>query len=258
MTGSPGARLALSAQPAYLAAWQIRIRISKGEARPLDPLRPAIWADTTDDQRSGLRALEARWQSRAAAAGTGTEVLGKRPRGDPDPSSYAAWMRPSRQRPAPWRDRQVPALEPAVEPAQSQGPPSDTVEAAAPDAGQAAPWAHVWRVIIHTSHLDRRQRITAWRLFHDKPFVGAFSQHIRCADPAGHSCPHSGCESQPHSLTSSSLALWQQGCGTGMQRHGQPSQGRPRRLAAQTCCWQMTPGCGSRRGNSGLSGSASA
>ena len=179
---------------------QVLHRISKGEARPLDPLQPAIWADTTDDQRSGLEALEERWQSRVAAAGTGTGVLGKRPRGEPDPSSYAAWMRPSRQRPGPWRDRQVPALEPAVEPAQSQGPPSDTVEAAAPATGLAAPWAHVWRV-IHTSHLDRRQRMTAWRLLHGKLFVGAFIQHIRRAGPAGHSFPHSGCESQPATLT---------------------------------------------------------
>ncbi|EIE20341.1 hypothetical protein COCSUDRAFT_58048 [Coccomyxa subellipsoidea C-169] len=137
---------------------------------------------------------------RAAAAVTGTGVLGKRPRGEPDPSSYAAWMRPSRQRPAPWPDRQVPALEPAVEPAQSQGPPSDTVDAAAPAAGQAAPWAHVWRV-IYTSHHDRRQRTTAWQLLHGKLFVCAFSQRIRRADPAGHSCPHSGCESQPATLT---------------------------------------------------------
>ena len=74
------------------------------------------------------------------------------------------------------------------------------MDAAAPAAGQAAPWAHVWRV-IHTSHLDRLQRITAWRLLHGKLLVGAFSQHIRRADPAGHSCPHSGCESQPATLT---------------------------------------------------------
>ena len=99
-------------------------------------------------------------------------------------------MRPSQQRPAPRRDRQVPALEPAVEPAQSRGPPSDTVDAAAPAAGQAARWAHVWRV-IHTSHLDRRQRIMAWRLLHGKLFVGAFSQHIR----------RRGCESQAATLT---------------------------------------------------------
>ena len=114
-------------------------------------------------------------------------------------------------------------------------------------------------ILIHTSHLDRRQHITAWRLLHGKLFVGAFSQHIRRADPAGHSCPHSGCESQPATFTHVFINCpWQQGCGTGMQRHGQPSQGRPRRLAARTCCWQMTPGCGSRRGNSSLSGSASA
>ena len=74
---------------------------------------------------------------------------GKAARGEPDPSSYAAWMRPSRQRPAPLWDRQVPALEPAVEPAQSQGPSSDTVDAAAPAAGQATPWAHVWRGHSH-------------------------------------------------------------------------------------------------------------
>lgn len=31
----------------------------KGEASRVPPVRPAIWADTTDDQRSRLRTLEA-------------------------------------------------------------------------------------------------------------------------------------------------------------------------------------------------------
>ncbi|KAK9918016.1 hypothetical protein WJX75_000569 [Coccomyxa subellipsoidea] len=39
---------------------QVLYRISKGEASSAGPLRLAISADTTDDQRSGLRALEAR------------------------------------------------------------------------------------------------------------------------------------------------------------------------------------------------------
>ena len=56
---------------------QVLHRISKREASPAGPLRPAIWADTTDDQRSGLRALEARWEARAAAASTASQVLGK-------------------------------------------------------------------------------------------------------------------------------------------------------------------------------------
>ena len=77
---------------------QVLCRISKGMASPLDPLRPAIWADTTD-QHSKLRALEMRWQSRAAAAGSGSRVLGKWSRGRPDPSSYTIWMGPSRRRP---------------------------------------------------------------------------------------------------------------------------------------------------------------
>ncbi|CAL8462153.1 g1684 [Coccomyxa elongata] len=58
-------------------------------------MRPPIWADSTDDQRSGLRAIEARWASRAAAEGTPSQMLGRRPLGEPDPSSYAAWTSPS-------------------------------------------------------------------------------------------------------------------------------------------------------------------
>jgi hypothetical protein len=54
---------------------QVLHRISRGEASPAGPLRPAIWADTTDDQRSGLRALEARWEARAAAAGTASQLF---------------------------------------------------------------------------------------------------------------------------------------------------------------------------------------
>ncbi|CAL8462157.1 g1688 [Coccomyxa elongata] len=69
------------------------------------PMRPPIWADSTDDQRSGLRAIEARWASKAAAEGTPSQVLGRRPRGAPDPSSYAAWVSPSHERQLPRRDR---------------------------------------------------------------------------------------------------------------------------------------------------------
>ena len=82
---------------------QILHRLKHGH--PQAPMRPVIWADSTDDQRSGLRAIEAHWASTAAGAGSSQHSLGKRRRGEPDPSSHAAWMRPPPKRPPPWRDR---------------------------------------------------------------------------------------------------------------------------------------------------------
>lgn len=181
---------------------QVLHRTSKGLPSPAGPLRPAIWADTTDDPRSGLRALEARWESRAAAAGTASQVLGKRPRGQPDPSSWATWMAAPQPRPVPLRDRVrgEPAAAPAGPSAAPQGA-DDTVDAvAAVTAGPSPPWAHVWRV-VHTSHLDRRQRVTAWRLLHGQLFAGGFSRHVHRADPAGYACPHPSCAGQLATLT---------------------------------------------------------
>jgi hypothetical protein len=75
--------------------------MSKGEASPAGPLRTAIWADTTDDQRSGFRALEAQWEARAVAASTASQVLGQETSGQPDLSSWAIWwLRRIRARPA--------------------------------------------------------------------------------------------------------------------------------------------------------------
>ena len=179
---------------------QVLHRISKGEASPAGPLRPAIWADTTDDQRSGLRALEARWEARAAAAGTSSQVLGKRPRGQPDPSSWAIWMAAPQPRPVPLRDRGGPAGAPAGPSPVPQGADVTVDPAAAVTADPSAPWAHVWQV-VHASHLDRRQRVTAWRLLHGQLFVGGFSRHVHRTDPAGHVCPHPSCAGQLATLT---------------------------------------------------------
>jgi hypothetical protein len=179
---------------------QVLHRISKGEASPAGPLRPAIWADTTDDQRSGLRALEARWEARAAAAGTASQVLGKRPRGQPDPSSWAIWMAAPQPRPVPLRDRGGPAGAPAGPSPVPQGADVTVDPAAAVTADPSAPWAHVWQV-VHASHLDRRQRVTAWRLLHGQLFVGGFSRHVHRTDPAGHVCPHPSCAGQLATLT---------------------------------------------------------
>ncbi|CAL8464866.1 g4401 [Coccomyxa elongata] len=60
---------------------QVLDRKAAGDEHAAAPMRPPIWADSTDDQRSGLRAIEARWASRAAAEGTPSQVLGRRPRG---------------------------------------------------------------------------------------------------------------------------------------------------------------------------------
>ncbi|BDA47361.1 hypothetical protein COCOBI_10-2080 [Coccomyxa sp. Obi] len=177
---------------------QVLHRLKHGH--PQSPMRPAIWADSTDDQRSGLRAIEAHWVATAAGAGSSQRSLGKRRRGEPDPSSHAAWMSPPPKRPPPWRDRPHPqASAPAPRTPRQQCPP-DTVDAAATARGPQPPWAHVWRV-IDTSHLDRGQRMTVWRLLHGKLFVGAFARHIHRPEAAGYSCPHPLCTEQDATLT---------------------------------------------------------
>ncbi|BDA42543.1 hypothetical protein COCOBI_03-4330 [Coccomyxa sp. Obi] len=62
---------------------QVLHRLKHGH--PQSPVRPAIWADSTDDQRSGLRAIETHWASTAAGTGASQRSLGKRRRGEPDP-----------------------------------------------------------------------------------------------------------------------------------------------------------------------------
>ncbi|BDA47893.1 probable LINE-1 retrotransposable element ORF2 protein at N-terminal half [Coccomyxa sp. Obi] len=177
---------------------QVLHRLKHGH--PQSPMRPAIWADSTDDQRSGLRAIEAHWAATAAGAGSSQRSLGKRRPGEPDPSSHAAWMSPPPKRPPPWRDRPHPqASAPAPRTPRQQCPP-DTVDAAATARGPQPPWAHVWRV-IDTSHLDRGQRMTVWRLLHGKLFVGAFARHIHRPEAAGYSCPHPLCTEQDATLT---------------------------------------------------------
>ena len=55
---------------------QVLDRKPAGDGHAAEPMRPPIWADSTDDQRSGLRALGARWASRTAADGTAAWVPG--------------------------------------------------------------------------------------------------------------------------------------------------------------------------------------
>ena len=86
------------------------------------------------------------------------------------------------------------------QPGQERVPPPDTTDAAASTAGLPPPWAHVWSV-LHTSQLDRRQLVTAWRLLHGKLFVGAFLRRIHRPDAAGHRCPHPGCVDQAATIT---------------------------------------------------------
>jgi hypothetical protein len=177
---------------------QVLHRVKHGH--PQSPMRPAIWADSTDDQRSGLRAIEARWASAAAGAGSSQQSIGKRCRGEPDAYSHAAWMIPPPTRPPPWRDRPHSQATAPV-PRTSRKPCSpDTVDAAATARGPQPPWAHVWRV-IDNSHLDRGQRMTVWRLLHGKLFVGAFTRHIHRSEAAGYSCPQPQCTGQDATLT---------------------------------------------------------
>ncbi|BDA40487.1 hypothetical protein COCOBI_01-1400 [Coccomyxa sp. Obi] len=177
---------------------QVLHRLKHGH--PQSPVRPAIWADSTDDQRSGLRAIEAHWASTAAGTCASQQSLGKRRRGEPDPSSHAAWMSPPPKRPPPWRDRPHPQPSAPAPRLQRQHCSPDTVDAAAVARGPQPPWAHVWRVIA-TSHLDRGQRMTVWRLLHGKLFVGAFTRHIHRSEPAGYNCPHPLCTQEEATLT---------------------------------------------------------
>ncbi|CAL8464451.1 g3986 [Coccomyxa elongata] len=108
-------------------------RKAAGDWHAAEPMRPPIRSDSRDDRRSGLRAIEARWASRAATEGTPSQVLGKRPRGKPDPSSYAAWMSPSPERQLPRRDRLQLQLQPAARILQ-RIPIPDTTNAAAATA----------------------------------------------------------------------------------------------------------------------------
>ncbi|CAL8465444.1 g4980 [Coccomyxa elongata] len=81
---------------------------------------------------------------------------------------------------------------------QQQVPSPDTTDEVAATA--EPPWAHAWRV-LHTSHLDRSQRVTAWRLLHGKLFDGAFLRRVHRPDAAGHRCPHPGCVDHAATLT---------------------------------------------------------
>ena len=108
-------------------------------------------------------------------------------------------MSPSPERQLPRRNRLQLQHRPAAR-HQEQVPTPDTTDAAASTAGPPPPWAHVWSV-LHTSQLDRRQRVTAWRLLHGKLFVGAFSRRIHRPDAAGHRCPHPGCVDQAATIT---------------------------------------------------------
>ena len=213
---------------------------------PQSPMRPAIWADSTDGQRSGLRAIEAHWASTAAGAGSSQQSLGKRQRGEPDPSSHAAWMRPPPKRPPPWRDRaHAEASAPAPRTPRQPSLP-DTVDAAAITRGPQQPWAHVWRV-IDTSHLDRGQRMTVWRLLHGKLFVGAFcSTFTAQIQQATIAHIHIAQIRLPRSPTSSSPAPLQRPYGAGLQLHGQLSQGRNNHHSAQTSSLQTITGHGSQ------------
>ncbi|BDA47907.1 hypothetical protein COCOBI_11-1640 [Coccomyxa sp. Obi] len=177
---------------------QVLHRLKHGH--PQSPVRPAIWADSTDDQRSGLRAIEAHWASTAAGTGASQQSFGKRRRGEPDPSSHAAWMSPPPKRPPPWRDRPHPQPSAPAPRLQRQQCSPDTVDAAAVARGPQPPWAHVWRVIA-TSHLDRGQRMTVWRLLHGKLFVGAFTRHIHRSEPAGYTYSHPLCTQEEATLT---------------------------------------------------------
>ncbi|CAL8462154.1 g1685 [Coccomyxa elongata] len=78
---------------------------------------------------------------KAAAEGTLTQVLGRRPRGEPDPSSYAAWMSPSPDRKLPRRDRLQLQLRRAARIQQRVSIP-DTTDAAAASAELPPSGAH--------------------------------------------------------------------------------------------------------------------
>ncbi|CAL8468447.1 g7987 [Coccomyxa elongata] len=110
----PQAFMSATARPALVRGWSspgpgtraaVLDRKAPGDGPAAEPMRPPTWADSTDDQCSGLRATEIRWVSIAAVEGTPSQLLKRRPQGEPDPSSYAAWMSPLPEKQLPRRDR---------------------------------------------------------------------------------------------------------------------------------------------------------
>lgn len=185
-------------------------RVRMRGCQPTQALRPAIWADTPGDPRSGLRHLEQHWTATFAARQTGPPTdlppsgssgsratAHRRALSMGHPSTDAPWMHPAPERPPPKRARVAEAAppQPLASPRVPPQPPDDMVDLAAPPPVPRPQWASVWRV-ISTSDLDRAARVTAWRLLHGKLFVGAFQRHIHRGSAASHLCPHGTCQQQ--------------------------------------------------------------
>lgn len=184
-------------------------RIRLGVSHPTQPMRPAIWADTPGDPRSGLQRLEQHWaasfaarQPRLQPASIPSSSGHRRALSMGHPSTDAAWMHPAPERPPPQRARiaATAAPLPVARPRPPPQPPDETVDLACPTPAPRPAWSSVWKV-ISSSDLDRPARVTAWRLLHGKLFVGAFQRHIHRGNAASHLCPHGTCQQQLATIT---------------------------------------------------------
>ena len=178
-------------------------RLACGSPQAAQPLRPPIWGDTYGDAHSGLRRIEMRWQTEPEHAAPGAE---------PD---YAcggnSWLRleqrqPPRASPADRRALQRQRTHAAPQPvpdlsaaAIADGADDSVDRAAAAVDGASTGFSQPWRAIAD-SGLDRKARVTAWRLLHGQLFVGAF-QRQRGRHALQHTCPCAACQGQLATLT---------------------------------------------------------
>lgn len=189
-------------------------RIRSGDSHPMQPMRPAIWADTPGDPRSGIQHLEQHWESSYAARQQAADLPSTSAAGGHrralamgHPSTDAPWMHPAPPRSPPKRAR-LALVSPPLQGAQQRPPPQppdETVDMASPPSEPPPAWSTVWRT-ISSSDLDRAARVTAWRILHGKLFVGAFLRHVHRGSAASHLCPHGTCQQQLATLTHVFLA----------------------------------------------------
>jgi hypothetical protein len=175
--------------------------------------RPALWdpppgAASSSVQRSGLDALEARWQHSYLQAGL---ARGRRRAADFEVQLLPCQNPGKRQRLGVHERLAARAVVPeAVLQARPLGGgpgPDDVTDAAAPtlpaceaEQAQRAAVRAAWQR-LKTADLPREQYSTAFRLAHGALYVGGFLCHIGVVGPELACCSHPACASELESLS---------------------------------------------------------